>query len=291
MKILVTGIGGPAGRNVSLLLLERGHTVGGTDMRRVSLPDVTYHPVPPACDPTFLPTLASLAEEGGADLLIPTVQEELPIIAAHRAEVTVPVVIAPYPAVHLADDKLLTAQALAAAGTPIPRFARPSELHGPEDVTSRIGWPCLSKPRVGRGGRGITVYDSPDQWPRIAALGDTFIVQEFAFGTDYAPNIFLPPGGDSAVVVVLEKTGLREGRTGNAVGVRRVLAPDVSAVALSAVHALGLTGPLDVDIRRRADGTPVILEINARFGANVAHAPEVLDAMLENTLQYARDKR
>jgi carbamoyl-phosphate synthase large subunit len=35
-----------------------------------------------------------------------------------------------------------------------------------------------------------------------------------------------------------------------------------------------------VDVRRRADGTPVILEINARFGANSHHAPEVLDALL-----------
>jgi|GEM_PF-4100248 len=34
-KILVTGIGGPAGRNVAQLLLPRGHTVIGTDMRDV----------------------------------------------------------------------------------------------------------------------------------------------------------------------------------------------------------------------------------------------------------------
>jgi carbamoyl-phosphate synthase large subunit len=37
---------------------------------------------------------------------------------------------------------------------------------------------------------------------------------------------------------------------------------------------------LDIDIRRRRDGTPVVLEINARFGANIRHAPEVLDAAL-----------
>jgi carbamoyl-phosphate synthase large subunit len=51
-------------------------------------------------------------------------------------------------------------------------------------------------------------------------------------------------------------------------------------VALAACQAIGLRGPADVDVRRRADGTPVVLEINARFGANLTHAPEVLDALL-----------
>ena len=46
--------------------------------------------------------------------------------------------------------------------------------------------------------------------------------------------------------------------------------------------AVRLQGPLDVDIRRRADGTPVVLEVNARFGANSAHAPEILTALLTN---------
>jgi len=33
-------------------------------------------------------------------------------------------------------------------------------------------------------------------------------------------------------------------------------------------------------VRRRADGKPAVLEINARFGANIAFAPEILDAAL-----------
>jgi carbamoylphosphate synthase large subunit len=41
-----------------------------------------------------------------------------------------------------------------------------------------------------------------------------------------------------------------------------------------------LTGPVDLDVRRGVDGEPVVLEINARFGANSSHAPEVLDALL-----------
>ena len=43
---------------------------------------------------------------------------------------------------------------------------------------------------------------------------------------------------------------------------------------------VGLRGPLDIDIRRRTDGLPVVLEINARFGANIRFASEVLDTAL-----------
>ena len=43
---------------------------------------------------------------------------------------------------------------------------------------------------------------------------------------------------------------------------------------------MGFFGPLDVDVRRGKDGRPAVLEINARFGANIAFAPEILDAAL-----------
>jgi len=79
---------------------------------------------------------------------------------------------------------------------------------------------------------------------------------------------------------VLEKTELKEGRVGNASSVRRVDDADVGTVAIAAARAVGLTGPQDVDIRKRSDGQPVVLEINARFGANIRHAQEVLDATL-----------
>jgi carbamoyl-phosphate synthase large subunit len=57
-------------------------------------------------------------------------------------------------------------------------------------------------------------------------------------------------------------------------------AMDVGTVAMAAVGSLGLTGPVDVDVRRRDDGTPVVLDVNARFGANSWRAPELLGAVL-----------
>jgi D-alanine-D-alanine ligase-like ATP-grasp enzyme len=93
-------------------------------------------------------------------------------------------------------------------------------------------------------------------------------------------NVFVEGSGEVAAVAVLRKTALRDGVTGNAAGVERAEHPAVRDEAIRAVRALELAGPLDVDVRLRRDGTPVVLEINARLGANALSAPEVLEALL-----------
>lgn len=279
MKIMVTGIGGPAGRNVAGLLLERGHTVIGVDMQSISLPGVKVHRIPPASHPSFLEKLYTLAVEESIQLMIPTVSEELPILASEWIKWSdVPVVIGHHQAVSNADDKYLTYKRLSSHGICVPRYLLPSQVSSPEDISLNLGWPCLSKPRVGRGGREVVIRNVMD-WPAISMLDDRYILQEFIPGTDYAPNVYI---GKKSVIVVLEKTKLKEGIVGNAAEVKRVNASDVADIAISAAKAMNLIGPMDIDIRRRKDHTPVVLEINARFGANITQAKEVLDAVLED---------
>jgi carbamoylphosphate synthase large subunit len=279
MKILLTGVGGPAGRNAAQLLSERGHKVVGTDMRGVSLPGIEFRLVRAANDPSFLENLHWLAVQEQVDLLIPTVTEELPIVAEGWGKWgDIPAMIGPYQAVFAANDKYLTAEQLTSRGVTVPRYCLPSQVKSPDDIAQALGWPCLSKPRVGRGGRGVTVWEEKD-WLSIAALDDRTILQEFMPGTDYAPNVCVGRDGKTTVVV-LEKTKLKDGIVGNAAEVRRVDAPDVAELAVAAAKAMGFVGPLDIDVRRRADGKSAVLEINARFGANIACAPEILDAAL-----------
>ena len=279
-SFMVTGVGGPAGQNVAKLLLERKHRIVGTDMRELTFQNIEFYLVPPAKDPGFLSFIYGIVSREQVDGIIPTVSEELPVFAdGWKWKNEFPLLLAPAEAVKIANDKYLTASTLAAKGVSVPRFTLPSQVHSAEEVDRKIGWPCISKPRVGRGGREVAVHSEQD-WPTINLLDDQYILQEFAGGVDYAPNVYLGKDG-KATVVVIEKTELKEGIVGNALSVKRVESPDVAELAVAAARAIGLTGPADIDIRRRKDGIPVVLEINARFGANTRIAPEVLDAALE----------
>lgn len=279
-RFLITGAGGPAGSALVRQLTARGCFVVGVDMVELDLPGVPTVVVPPARDPGLVGVLRRLIAEHKIDVLMPTVSEELPGVAAAADGLGVPVVIAEPGAVLIAHDKLTTSMRLASRGVAVPPFALPSDFSGFADAAATLGSPFIAKPRVSRGGRGVVVVrgEADLDW---AALDDSIIFQAFASGKEWAPVLHRDPAGHAdPVVVVLEKTGLAGGEVGNATGVRTVVRQDVADLALAAAEAVGLTGPVDMDIRLMPDGTPVVLEINARFGANSEAAPDLLTGVL-----------
>lgn len=271
-KVLVTGVGGPAGRSLVTQLLSRGLQVHGIDMSPVPGCPASFETVPPARHPDYPEILQRIADDFGADLIIPTVSEELPIVAALPDP---RLLVGSLAAVAVAGDKWLTCRVLSDADLGVPRSVPASQFT--RELASWIGLPMVTKPRVGRGGRGVRVHD---RWPGLDSIDHGDLISEFAPGTEYAPNLFIAADPAADVAVVLRKTGLREGRHGNATGVEVVTEPEIAQLAIDAARAIGLRGPVDVDIRRRGDGTPLVLELNARFGANSAHAPQILDAVL-----------
>ncbi len=274
---LVTGVGGPAGRATAAFLREHQVSVVAADMREVEGERGLLR-LPPAVAPEFLSALKAAIEGTAARLLVPTVTEELPLIALHAHRLRAggcSVFISPPTATDIAHDKWLTAQALAKA-----RVAAPRSLSGVSraEILRALPLPILSKPRQGRGGRGIEVYDS------AADLGEPTpdrVYQEFLGGEEYDVNLFAGNGGEPVALVVLRKTKLRDGRVGNAEAVQRAEVPDVAELAKATSRALDLAGPIDIDVRRDAAGRPRVLEVNARVGANVRSADEVLEALLD----------
>lgn len=278
-KVLITGVGGPAGRSLGTQLIKRGMRVHGVDMSPTHVPGASFETVLPCLDPYYPDQLIEIADRIGADLIIPTVSEELPIVALLGDP---RIVVGSFAAVSVAADEWLTCRVLSIAGVPVPRSVPAGQWDA--GVTDWIGLPVVTKPRVGRGGRGVEVHD---HWFDLDALDAGTLVSEFASGEEFCPNLFIAADPADDVAVVLRKTGLKSGRHGNATGVERVHEPAIAELALSAARALCLSGPVDIDIRRRADGTPLVLEINARFGANSAHAPEVLDTVLRTQVAVA----
>ena len=93
----------------------------------------------------------------------------------------------------------------------------------------------------GRGGREVKLWQ-PQDFKEITALGDGYILQEFAPGAEHDRNVYLN-GGVKDVVVVLCKTALKEGITGNALSVIRTEAEDVAQTALGSRPGAGVAWP------------------------------------------------
>lgn len=295
-SVMITGAGGPAGRALSAQFSRRHadkvQTIG-LDMVAIDSGFDRTDVVPAAADPDWPVAMAAQLAACTPDLVIPTVSDELPQMAVLAAALgrTSPgapgaIVGSSAEATAIAADKLLTMWALERAGVAVPRFATPDAFADVAEALAWAGGPLVVKPRISRGGRGVSLIEAVEQvdWSQ---LGPARIVQSFAGGTEYSPQVYRSPITGGSIVVVLEKTVLAQGRVGNAVTTVRLPAgeaPDVVAVATAAVEALGLVGPIDLDVRREADGRPVVLEINSRFGANSATAPELLDAVLTEWL-------
>lgn len=274
--VVVTGVGGPAGRAVRDYFVERGHRVLGTDAR--ALDGVApFRRVPEAADPAFPDALLRVIAEERASLLVPTVSEELPLVSANREEIRrngCRLFISPEKAARIVHDKWLTAEALEASGARVPNsFCGSSK----EELLARLSLPILSRPRIGRGGRGVELHRTGEEIPDT--LSEDRIYQEFLPGEEYDVNVFADPPGVSAVLIVLRKTALKSGLFGNASAVERTEDRAVSRLVESAVRSLSLEGPLDVDVRKAVSGDPAVLEINGRLGAHARCAEEVLDLM------------
>ena len=277
-RVLVTGVGGPSGKAATIALRARGFFVVGADMNTVPHEAQQFVQVPAALDPAYADTLRKLIREYHIGWLFPTVAEELLIVAELAAEfraVGVAVFMSTPAGVSICQDKWETAQALQALGIAVPLSAA-----GAADTAAvrLLGFPVVSRPRVGRGGRGVVVHDAAGVAPAVAEP----IWQEFMSGIEYDVLLVRHPDAPHSLLMcqVFEKVLLKEGRVGNALEVKAVDAPDVALLAEKSAQALALTGPLDMDIRRGADGVPRLLEINARIGAHALKAPAVFDVLV-----------
>ena len=120
--VMVTGVGGPAGRNVTGLLLKHGYRVVGVDMQPVEVEGIEFRRVPAATDAGFMDALHALAQQDLPALIIPTVTEELPILASGwRWQAEFPLLLSPAAGIGIANDKYLTSQALARHGVYVYR--------------------------------------------------------------------------------------------------------------------------------------------------------------------------
>jgi carbamoyl-phosphate synthase large subunit len=264
VTVLVTGAGGPAGVAVIRSLLRRGGIrVVAADMDAYAsglylVPAGDRRLVPAGLAPDFGDQLLALCVDERVDVLFPTVDVELPVIAGRVrefAECQVAVASPSLDTLTVCLDKLLLAQRCAGV-LPVPR----TEPLSPAAALDRR-FPVIVKPRRGAGSRGIRLVDSAEE---LLALGtdDTWLVQDHLPGQEYSVDVLA--GLDGSVIAAVPRSRLRVD-SGVSVAGRTVRDPELESAARAVAAAVGLTTVANVQLKRDASGRAALLEVNPRF--------------------------
>lgn len=225
----------------------------------------------PRCnDPAFLPRLLEIAGRERIDLIVPTIDPELPVYARSRQLLErngAGIAISAAETIAICADKRLTHRWLGRHGFPAPRqenlraaFLRPNGRR----------FPLIVKPRLGSGSVGVRRVASCEELRAIAEtaraggwLAD-HVVEEIAPGQEHTINVFVDSRGVSLAAVPHRRIEVRAGEVSKAVTVKH---NGLMRLAQSIAEALpGARGPLSIQCFLAPGGSVRVTEINARFG-------------------------
>ena len=190
---------------------------------------------------------------------IPTVDSELLAVASAEeafASAGVRLLVASPRTLTICLDKLALLRTCADT-VPVGRYAALDSAFTPE----HWDFPLIVKPRSGSGSRGIEIVRSSGQLvghPRDGRM----LVQEFLPGEEYSVDVLA--GRDGRIVATVPRLRLKVD-SGIAVTARTLHDPELEDFARRVATRIGLCYTANIQFRRDAHGTPVLLEVNARF--------------------------
>jgi D-alanine-D-alanine ligase len=244
-----------SGAAVAAALRSLGHAVTEVDPRdgRFDLPKET--------DVVFLALHGTFGEDG-------TVQVQL-------EKLGVPYTGCDVEASRIAFDKVLTKQKCIAAGVPTAKFVVVHSEQAPLPKDLRL--PLVVKPVRQGSSVGLQFVERAEDWPKALAEALKFdsevLVEEKIIGRETTVGIL--DGVVLPVVEVRPHNGVYDAHSKYTVGATDYFCPadfDVATTrriqdaALGAFHAIGGRDYARVDVMVRADGAPVVLEVNTLPG-------------------------
>lgn len=263
IRVLVTGAGGPAGVAVIRSLLARTDVeVFAADMdgwaSGLYLVEASRRRiVEPGRSAEFVDGIIGLIASDSLDVVISTVDVELPALARRRDELAPAALAAPsLETLEIALDKFVLAERC----TPLLRVPETALLNA-EGVAREWTFPVIIKPRQGAGSRGVHLIQSRED---LVAVGtdESIIIQEHLPGDEYSVDVIA--GADGNVIAAVPRTRTRVD-SGVSIAGQTVHSDELESTAAAVAQAIGLVGVANVQLRYDSAGVPALLEVNPRF--------------------------
>ena len=262
-----------AGRRVELLrafrekVRDQGGRVLGVDITPYSpaFQDADEAFIVPRCTtPEFVPALLDICRTHGVDLVIPTLDPELPVYAAARDEfaaIGTTVAISRPDVAAIGGDKQQTHDWLVANGFPT---VQQGTLDDVEADPGAWAFPLIVKPRFGSASIGVGIVRDHDELARAASQPDA-LVQTLAPGVEHTIDLLADRDGRCLAAIPRRRLEVRAGEVSKAVTVR-----DPALIELAEKLCAALPGPygaLNVQVFAGDEpGQLAVIEMNARFG-------------------------
>lgn len=266
MNILFTGVGRriellQAFRNAALVL-NKELKLYGADMAGTA-PALAYcdytRNVVAMKDPDYIQNLLDICVADHIDLLIPTIDTDLLVLAENKEKfeaIGTRVMISASDKIRICRDKNNTSQFFVDCG-----------LHAPMPVNDwkeyKSGFPAFIKPKDGSSSINAFKVENEEELEVYAGQVEDYIVQPFVSGKEYTIDIFCDWNGNPISIIPRERLQVRAGEV-----LKTQICMDQTMITESKklCSAFKPCGPMTVQLIRDAAGVDWFIEINPRFG-------------------------
>lgn len=219
--------------------------------------------VPRSDAPDYVDALLAVCAAHDAGILVPTIDDELEIVAAAADRFAAAGVVVMGPGVETARicrDKFRTAAHLEQHGIRVAATWTPEQVR---QLHPRP--PLFIKPRRGRGSVAAFPILTDEHLQFFLGYVPDPVVQEYLEGPEFTIDLFCDLQGRPVAAVPRERLVIRSGVTDRG---RTVRDETLIALAVRCAEVLEFRGAVNVQCRV-VDGVPVIFEINPRFSGGI----------------------
>jgi carbamoyl-phosphate synthase large subunit len=258
--IFMTGGGGAGTIYATRKLRESGYRIILGDMNEwaagLRFADKSYT-LPSGDSNSFIRVVADIIKYENVDVFIPLVDEE--ILKSYQLK-NVKVLLPRKEFAKMCLDKWELYKAFKENGLPMP--VTKLDIYG-------MDFPCIYKPRFGRGSRNVHEITSLDKYVAYKVLtelpDDKAIAQQKLTGTEYTVSAVVNSHNDLIAVVpkeIIQKRGITISAVTRKVEV-------IEKLCYTIVDKLKPCGSFNVQLIIQ-DGVPYVFEINPRFSTTIA---------------------
>lgn len=267
ISILLTG-GGGSGNEALYRLLENKYKLhfadADIDAIDPSIPKTQRHQIPWANNPNFLDTMKQLCQHLEIQILIPGVDEELLLLARNSHNIQPTCLLLPTSSyVETMLDKLHMAHALREKGILVP-FSQSLS-----DDFSQFRFPCILKPRSGRGSRGVRVINTMEEAKEVQLkleyMADSMLLQEKIEGIEYTVQMAANSQGQLCAIVPV-RVDIKRGIT---IRARTEADPHVINACEAIHNAMPTPGCYNIQLIKDSKNNVFPFEINPRVSTTL----------------------